>query len=68
MDCKTKELGLIKCKENGLKFVNISLLKSDSPNFFEAEQIPIRPNSDAALILSLTHILIKENLYKQRFC
>ena len=30
------ELGLKKCKENGVKFINISPLKSDAPNFLEA--------------------------------
>ena len=61
------ELGLKKCKENGVKFINISPLKSDSPKFLEAEQISIRPNTDTALMLSLAHIMIKDNLYKKDF-
>ena len=61
------EKGLKKCIDNGVNFVNVSPLKSDAPKFMEAEQIPIRPNTDTALMLSLAYIMIKENSYNKDF-
>ena len=63
----TAKQGMMKCKKNGVKFINISPLKSDAPNFLKAEQISIRPNTDTALMLTIAYILIKNNNYDHKF-
>jgi len=62
----TKE-GIKKCYDNGIEFINISPLIDDAPEFLNAEQIPIRPNTDTALMLALAYILIKNNTYDKKF-
>ena len=42
------------------KFVSISPLKSDAPDFVGAQWIPIRPNTDTALMLAMAHTLVSE--------
>ena len=59
--------GMKKCVLGGTKFVNISPLKNDSPEFLNAEHIAIRPNTDTALMLSLAYILITNNSYDKDF-
>ena len=49
-------------KKNGVKFINISPLKTDAPSFIKAKQIFIRPNTDTALMLGLAHTLHEEGL------
>ena len=63
----TTELSLKKCFKKGVRFVNISPLIDDSPEFLKAKQIPIRPNTDTALMLSLAYILIKNETYNKDF-
>ena len=63
----TTELGMKKCLSGGTNFINISPLKNDSPEFLKAKHIPIRPNTDTALMLSLAYILIKNNTYDKSF-
>lgn len=48
----------------GLTIVSISPIRDDLP---EATWIPIRPNTDAALLLAISHNLITEGLYQQDF-
>src|SRR5690606_38224499 len=52
------------CLDAGVRFVNVSPLRSDLP---EAEWIPIRPNTDTALILALIHQLIRQDLVDEDF-
>ena len=61
------EAGMKKCMDNGVKFINISPLSSDAPDFLKAEQINIRPNTDTALMLTLAHTLIKNKNYDKSF-
>lgn len=49
---------LARCKEAGVRFINISPNRSDCPDWLEAQWIPIRPGTDAALMLALAHELI----------
>ena len=63
----TSEAGMKQCKNNGVKFVNISPQKTDAPNFLKADQIFIRPNTDTALMLSLAYLLIVNNTYDKNF-
>ena len=59
--------GMKKCLLGGTKFINISPLKKDSPEFLKAENISIRPNTDTALMLSLAYIMITNNSYNKVF-
>ena len=61
------KLGMKKCFDQGVEFVNISPLIDDAPKFLKAKQIPIRPNTDTALMLALAHILIKNQSYDKDF-
>ena len=61
------KLGMKKCCDNGVEFINISPLIDDAPKFLKAQQVPIRPNTDTALMLALAHILIKNQSYDKGF-
>jgi biotin/methionine sulfoxide reductase len=47
-----------KARRAGVKFVNISPNRSDIAAEFDADWIPLRPNTDVALMLALAHTLI----------
>ncbi|MBM4228977.1 MAG: Asp-tRNA(Asn)/Glu-tRNA(Gln) amidotransferase GatCAB subunit C [Gammaproteobacteria bacterium] len=55
------------CAKAGVRFINISPLRSDLPEYVEAEWIPIRPCTDAALMLALCHTLVEEGLHDTAF-
>ncbi|MDB9933673.1 molybdopterin-dependent oxidoreductase [Candidatus Thioglobus sp.] len=61
------KLGMKKCFDKGVEFINISPLIDDAPKFLKAQQVPIRPNTDTALMLALAHILIKNQSYDKDF-
>jgi biotin/methionine sulfoxide reductase len=43
----------------GVRFVNISPFKGDVGDFLGAEWVPIRPNTDAAMMFAMAHVLIE---------
>ncbi|WP_237216635.1 molybdopterin-dependent oxidoreductase [Falsiroseomonas oryziterrae] len=43
----------------GLRFVNVSPFRGDTAEFLGAEWVPIRPNSDAAMMLAMAHVLVE---------
>ncbi|MBS40871.1 MAG: Asp-tRNA(Asn)/Glu-tRNA(Gln) amidotransferase GatCAB subunit C [Rhodospirillales bacterium] len=47
--------------------VNISPCRDDVSAFLKPSWLPIRPNTDTALMLALTHTLISENLHDKEF-
>ena len=51
----------------GIRFVNISPIREDLPEFLDGEWWPIRPCGDAALMLALAHVLVTEDLYDRAF-
>jgi biotin/methionine sulfoxide reductase len=51
----------------GVKFVVISPMRDDAPAFLNATWIPIRPNTDTALMLALAHTLVAENRHDREF-
>ena len=51
----------------GVEVVNISPIRSDGPEAVHPEWIPIRPNTDTAMLLALTHTLVGEGLHDQVF-
>ncbi|MEO7938834.1 MAG: molybdopterin guanine dinucleotide-containing S/N-oxide reductase [Burkholderiaceae bacterium] len=51
----------------GVRFVNISPVRSDIDTGAQVEWIPIRPNTDAALLLALAHTLHANGLHATDF-
>ena len=51
----------------GVEVVNISPIRDDGPDAVRPEWIPIRPNTDTAMLLALTHTLVSEGLHDQEF-
>ncbi len=51
----------------GVEVVNISPIREDGPDAVRPEWIPIRPNTDTAMLLALTHTLVSEGLHDQDF-
>ncbi len=51
----------------GVRVVNISPVRNDTAEFLDAEWLPIRPNTDVALMLGLAHTLVVEDLHDQAF-
>ncbi len=46
----------------GVRLVNISPVRGDMPDSAGAEWLPIRPGTDTALMLGMTHVLFTEGL------
>jgi biotin/methionine sulfoxide reductase len=55
------------CRDRGVRFVNISPLAEDLAPELDAAWIPIRPVTDAALMLGLAHTLIEAGLHDTAF-
>ena len=51
----------------GVEVINISPIREDGPDAVRPEWIPIRPNTDTAMLLALTHTLVSEGLHDQAF-
>ena len=51
----------------GINVVNVSPIREDGPDVLRPEWIPIRPNTDTAMLLALTHTLVSEGLHDQTF-
>ncbi|WP_439578450.1 molybdopterin-dependent oxidoreductase [Elioraea sp.] len=44
----------------GLRIVNVSPLRQDTPDFLRAQWLPIRPGTDTALMLAMAHVIVTE--------
>ena len=51
----------------GVEVINISPMRDDGPDAVRPEWIPIRPNTDTAMLLALTHTLVSEGLHDREF-
>lgn len=51
----------------GVRFVNVSPVRDDGPDGIASEWLPLRPNSDVAVMLGLAHVLITEGLHDAAF-
>lgn len=58
---------LARLRQAGVEFVNISPLRDDAAAALGATWLPLRPNTDTALMLGLAHTLLVEQLYDHRF-
>ncbi|MDX3970192.1 MAG: molybdopterin-dependent oxidoreductase [Bradyrhizobium sp.] len=61
------ETYLGKIVERGVKVVHVSPLKDDLPDWVDAEWWPIRPNTDAALMLGLAGEIVKAGRHDTNF-
>ncbi|MGB7241693.1 MAG: molybdopterin guanine dinucleotide-containing S/N-oxide reductase [Sulfitobacter sp.] len=59
--------GLLATHKAGVKFVNISPLRSDLLDQAGADWLAVRPNTDVALMLGLAHVLLSEDLKDSAF-
>jgi biotin/methionine sulfoxide reductase len=51
----------------GVRVVNISPIREDGPEIVRPEWLPIRPNTDAAMMLALAHTLVIERRCDEAF-
>jgi biotin/methionine sulfoxide reductase len=51
----------------GVEVVNVSPIRDDGPEAARPEWVPIRPNTDTAMLLALTHTLVSEGLHDRAF-
>lgn len=56
----TTGAGLRACRDAGARLINISPVRGDTPDELGAQWLPVRPNTDTALILALAYVLISE--------
>ena len=61
------ERWLRRAKAAGIRFVVVSPLKSDAPDFLGADWLAIRPNTDTALMLGMAHTLVAEGRQDEAF-
>lgn len=58
---------LLKMHQSGTRFINISPIRDDLMAQLGAQWIPIRPNTDTALMLGIAHTLCSEKLHAAEF-
>jgi len=58
---------LIKAKEKGVRIVSIDPRLTESTAVFASEWIPIRPGTDAAMIIAMAYVIIKQGKHDQKF-
>ena len=58
---------LAQAKEAGARIVSIDPRYTESNATFSDQWIPIIPGTDAAMLIAMAHVIIKENLQDQRF-
>jgi biotin/methionine sulfoxide reductase len=63
----TMEYWMRRAKAEGIEFVSISPLQSDAPDWLGAQWMPIRPNTDTAMMLAMAHALLVEERYDADF-
>jgi biotin/methionine sulfoxide reductase len=51
----------------GVEVINVSPVRDDGPQAANASWIPIRPNTDTAMLLALTHTLVVQGLHDESF-
>jgi biotin/methionine sulfoxide reductase len=55
------------CRDAGVRFINISPVRGDMADELVAEWLPLRPNTDVALMLGIAYALVAENLVDRDF-
>ncbi|MBW2181780.1 MAG: molybdopterin-dependent oxidoreductase [Deltaproteobacteria bacterium] len=60
-------LSLARAKEKGTRIIAVDPRYTDSAAVFSDKWIPIRPGTDAAVMLAMAYVIIKENLQDHDF-
>lgn len=58
---------LARARAAGMRTMIVSPSRGDAPEALDAEWVPIRPNTDAALMLGMAHTLLSEGLHDADF-
>jgi len=58
---------LAQAKEKGCKIVSVDPRYTDTTALFADEWIPIRPSTDAAMLIAMAYVMVKEGLQDQGF-
>jgi biotin/methionine sulfoxide reductase len=58
---------LKRIRDRAARIVSFSPVRTDMPDFLDAEWHSLRPNSDVAVMLGLAHTLITEDLHDKEF-
>jgi len=58
---------LARAKEKGCKIVSVDPRYTDTTAVFADEWIPIRPSTDASMLIAMAYVMILENLHDQAF-
>ena len=58
---------LAQAKEKGCKIVSVDPRYTDSTAIFADEWIPIKPSTDAAMLIAMAYVMVKENLQDRAF-
>ncbi len=58
---------LAELARGGVEVINVSPIREDGPQAVAPAWLPIRPGTDTALLLALTHTLIAEELHDREF-
>ncbi|MFE1272886.1 molybdopterin-dependent oxidoreductase [Streptomyces sp. NPDC058758] len=56
-----------RCREAGVRFVNVSPLRSDTAGFLDAEWLPVVPNTDTAAMLGIAHTMLVNGWHDEDF-
>ena len=67
MTRRTTREWLQKMKASGCRFINVSPIEDDLMHELDAQWVPIRPNTDVALMLGMAHTLVSKNLHAAGF-
>ncbi|MDQ7908020.1 molybdopterin guanine dinucleotide-containing S/N-oxide reductase [Phytohabitans sp. ZYX-F-186] len=54
-------------RDNGTRFVAVTPIRDDVAGFLDAAWLPVRPNTDTAVMLGLAHTLLVEDRYDRDF-
>ena len=58
---------LAQAKEKGCRVVSVDPRYTDTTAQFADEWVPIRPSTDAAMLVAMAYVMVKENLYDRAF-
>ncbi|MET9592076.1 molybdopterin-dependent oxidoreductase [Streptomyces sp. NPDC006516] len=56
-----------KCRAAGVRFVNVSPIRSDTAGFLDAEWLPVIPNTDTAAMLGIAHTMLVNGWHDEDF-
>ncbi len=67
MGAHSAETWLRELADKGVEVISVTPLRSDTPDYLNAEWWALRPNTDVAVMLGLAHTLVTENLHDRAF-